>query len=383
LEQLPYRRERRSDWRDLRSRALGTPLVVVHDYLTQRGGAERVVLALAKIFPDAPMVTSLYDPRGTFPEFGALRLRTTWLQRIPIFRTHHRLALPLYASVFSRMTVAARVVLCSTSGWAHGVKVNGYKVLYVYNTARWLYQTPEYLGSKSRLLQAVLQRLFAPLRRWDRRKARSADKVIAISNGVKGRIREHWGIDAEVVYPPHSADLGGERRPVLGMEPGFLLAVTRLLPYKRVDALVQAMGELKDLRLVIVGKGPEEHRLKRAAPDNCTFLRAVDDAELRWLYTNASGLVSAANEDFGLVPLEAMAFGCPVAVLRAGGFLETVIEGTTGVFFDTTEPGEIRDAIRQLLKCDWDQSVLAAHAGKFSTRAFADRIRQIVDEAGS
>ncbi|MGP8008173.1 MAG: glycosyltransferase [Acidimicrobiales bacterium] len=356
-------------------------MVIVHDYLTQRGGAERVVLAMARSFPGAPIVTSLYEPDATFPEFGAVQVDTSRLQGVALLRRSHRLALPLYAPVFSAMQVEADLVVCSTSGWAHGVSGTGRRLLYVHNAARWLYQTDDYLARQPRVVRSAAHALGAPLRRWDRAHGRSADLVLANSETVRQRLARHWGVDAQVLYPPHGADIGAGREPVPGLEPGYLLAVSRLVPHKRVDVLTAAMEQLPDLQLVVVGSGPQAAALRQAAPANCVFLERVPDSRLRWLYANAAALLSASHEDLGLTPLEAMAFGRPVAVLRAGGFLETVLDGETGVFFDRPEPADVVGAVRRLLAHSFDGERIAAHARRFDEASFARQLRHFAAEA--
>jgi len=356
-------------------------VVIAHDYLTQRGGAERVVLAMARAFPEAPIVTSLYQPDLTFPEFSAHPVLTSRLQHVAFFRRHHRLALPLYAPVFSAMHVDADLVLCSTSGWAHGISASGRRLLYVYNTARWLYQTDDYLRRHPPALRSVAGILGAPLRRWDRGHGRSAKLVLVDSRTVRDRVARYWGVDAEVLYPPHGADLAVEQEPVSGLEPGYLLAVSRLVPHKRLEVLTKAMEHLPDQRLVVVGSGPLARALRLAAPANCVFLERVSDAQLGWLYANAAALLSAAHEDLGLAPLEAMAFGTPVAVLRAGGFLETVVEGETGVFFERPEPANVVCAVRGLLAHSFDPELIAKHAQRFDEASFAEKLHHFAEVA--
>ena len=310
------------------------PLALVHDYLTQRGGAERVVLTLSDANPGATIHTSLYDPASTFPEFSTHDVRTLPLDRIRILRDHHRLALPLLAPAFSRLHVDAEVTVCSSSGWAHGARVTGAKVVYCHNPARWLYQADQYLAGSSRLAAAGLAVLSPPLRRWDSRAAATADRYLVNSRAVRARVADAYGIDADVVPPPVSIDVDGPRRAVEGIEPGFVLCVSRLLPYKNVGAVVEAAARRPAQPLVVVGTGPESEALTAAAPANVTVLGRVADEELRWLYAACLGLVAASYEDFGLTPIEAAAFGRPTAALRWGGFLDTVVEGTTGLFFD-------------------------------------------------
>lgn len=355
----------------------------VHDYLTQRGGAERVVLEFLRAYPGAPLHTAAYQPEATFPEFTTHEIHPSVLNRVPSVRADHRRGLPLYAAAFSAMHVDADVVVCSSSGWAHGARVSGRKIVYCHNPARWLYQPEEYLRDSHPAVRATIRGLAPWLRRWDRKAAGSADRYLANSTVVAARIRTVYGIDADVVPPPPALTPGGDEAAVAGVQPGYFLCVARLQPYKNVDALVHAFGSLPHERLVVVGDGPYRERLLAMAGPNTTFLHGVSDAQLRWLYANSCAVLAASYEDYGLTPLEAAAFGRPVAVLRAGGFLDTVVEGTTGVFFDRPVAADILPAIEELRGRSWSAETIGAHSDAFSSERFADRIRGVVDDTVS
>ncbi len=356
------------------------PVALVHDYLTQRGGAERVVLSLSEAFPDAPIHTALYDPDGTFPEFAALDIRTLPLDKITALHAHHRLALPVLAPAFSRLTVEADVVICSSSGWAHGAHVVGRKVVYCHTPARWLYQTERYLDGSSRWASASLAVMAPSLRRWDKRAAATADRYLVNSTAVRQRVGDLYGIDAEVVPPAVEVDPTGVQTEVPGMEPGYLLCVSRLLAYKNVQEVTEAFRFLPSQRLVVVGSGPLADTIRASAPRNVTVLGRVDDATLRWLYRSCAGLVAASHEDFGLTPVEAAIFGKPTAALRWGGFLDTIVEGSTGVFFDHAEPRLIADALEVLTSTPWSTQTLQDHAQTYSAARFIRRIDEVVAE---
>jgi glycosyltransferase involved in cell wall biosynthesis len=356
------------------------PVALVHDYLTQRGGAERVVLALADAFPGAPVFTSLYDRAGTFGEFGDLDVRTLPIDRVRLLRQHHRLALPVLAPAFSRLRIDADVTVCSSSGWAHGARVRGRKVVYCHTPARWLYQTDRYLAGSPHWSATALSLITPPLRRWDRRAAASAQRYLVNSTAVRQRVAELYGIDADVLPPPVDVEHRGPVESVPGLEPGFVLCVSRLLAYKNVDAVVAAFSALPGLRLVVAGTGPLYERIVSTAPPNVTVLGETSDAALRWLYANAVGLVAASYEDFGLTPLEAASFGKPTAALRWGGFLDTTVEGVTGVFFDRPDAATIAEGITQMTGSAWDPATLSAHAGHYSRERFIGRMRAVVDE---
>jgi glycosyltransferase involved in cell wall biosynthesis len=354
------------------------PLALVHDYLTQRGGAERVVATLARAFPDAPVYTSLFDPSATFPEFSTMDVRTLPLDRVGLLRAHHRLALPLLAPAFSHLTVDAEVTICSSSGWSHGAGVTGRKIVYCHTPARWLYQSGRYLDGTSSLPAAALSVLAPWLRRWDKKAAATAHRYLVNSTAVRLRVEELYGIEALVVPPPVDVDPDGDLEPVDGVRPGFVLCVSRLLPYKNVEAVTAAFRQLGDHRLVVVGSGPLAEQVLATAPANVTVLGTVSDAGLRWLYRSSIGLVAASYEDFGLTPVEAALFGKPTAALRWGGFLDTIVDGTTGVFFDEPEPELIARAVTRLTGSAWSAEALRAHAEQFSSERFVRRITEVV-----
>ncbi len=355
-------------------------VVIVHDYLTQRGGAERVVLSMLEAFPDAPVVTALYEPTTTFPEFAQHRVTTLWPNRVPGLRGDHRRGLPLYPAAFGRATMDADLTLCSSSGFAHGVRVTGRKVVYCHAPARWLYdQAAEYLGGWPRPVRAALGAMAPALRGWDRRAAASADVYLTNSRAMRDRIARVYGRDAEVVAPAApSHTVAAPTREVAGLEPGFFLVVSRLLAYKNVDAVIGAFAQLPDQRLVVVGDGPERAHLVASAGANVAFLGAVDDAHLAWLYTHCAALVAASYEDYGLTPLEAAAHGKPVAVLRYGGFLDTVLEGETGLYFDEPRADAVAAALRALLARSWDATRIRAHGDDFDERHFHARLHAAV-----
>ncbi|GAA5159530.1 glycosyltransferase [Ornithinimicrobium tianjinense] len=360
-------------------------IAIAHDYLTQQGGAERVVLALSRAFPEAPIYTTLYDPATTFPEFGDRQVVTSPLNRLAFLRRDHRAALPLLAPASNAVRIDADVVIASSSGWAHGFRSTGRTLVYCHNPARWLYQTDQYLGDAGRLSpkRFAVTALGPALRRWDRRAAHRADRYLANSNVVRERIAAAYGIEADVVPPPPGLGTGGEqsahRELTDWQDRRFWLVVSRLMPYKNVDVVLDAFRDRPDDRLVIVGAGPERERLVQMLPPNARIVSGVSDAELRWIYAHAAGLIAPSHEDFGLTPLEANSWGLPVVALRAGGYLDTVVEGRSGLFFEEVQPAAVSRALDAASAHAWHQEVLKAHAQEFGEGRFAARIRQEVE----
>jgi glycosyltransferase involved in cell wall biosynthesis len=356
----------------------GRSIAIVHDYLTQRGGAERVVLSLSRAFPEAPLYTSLYEPTTTYPEFQEREVRPLWLDRVRQLRNRHRLALPILPMVFSSSRVDTDVVVASSSGWAHAIRTRGRKLVYCHSPAKWLYRRDDYLGANpSRLVRASLHLLDPVLRRFDRSAARSADTYLANSTFIANQIREVYGIESRVVFPPPGVTPDGPCVAVDDVEPGFVLTVSRLLPYKNVAPVVEAFRRLPDLSLVVVGDGPQFQHLLRGAPANVRFMREVEDGVLRWLYSNCRGLVAASREDFGLTPVEAACFGKPVAALRWGGYLDSVVPGLNGVFFDTPDPVKISAGVEEIAHASWSEVTIRAHAEVFSEARFISELRGV------
>lgn len=365
-------------------------VALAHDYVTQRGGAERVALSLTRAFPGAPLHTTLFDPGGTFPEFGEVDVRPMRINRWRILQRHHRLALPFLASTVSRSHIDADIVVASSSGWAHGIPTSGRKIVYCHAPARWLYQTERYAsgGSGRRTVRGAAVRaatsvLGRSLREWDRHAAASADRYLVNSTVVQRAVKEVYGIDADVIAPPPAlVGTAGEMAALDGIERPFVLCVARLLPYKNVDLVIEAVAEVPGVDLVIVGTGPDENRLRALAArvGGTRLLGRVDDAHLRWLYAHARGLVAASFEDFGLSPLEAAAFGTPTAALRDGGYLDTVDPAVNGVFFDLPDRDLVAAAVEQLIRRDWAEGAILEHAEAFSEERFITRMRQVVAE---
>jgi glycosyltransferase involved in cell wall biosynthesis len=357
-------------------------VAIAHDYLTQQGGAERVVLSMMRAFPMATVHTSLYDPGSCFPEYRVARVQPSPLNVARPLRLRHRLAFPLLAPAFSAMHIDADVTLVSSSGWAHGVRASGHKIVYCHAPARWLYQQQRYLAGRGRLARMTLRAGETRLRAWDRAAARTADHYLVNSRAIRDQVKRVYGIDAAVLHPPVTIDVDGPHRPVPGLTPGYVMCVSRLQSYKNIDVVIDAMRHLPDARLVVVGSGPLEARLTARAGRNVTFTGQVADDRLRWLYANAGVLVGASFEDFGLTPIEAAAFGVPTVALRFGGYLDTVRHNVTGLLFDTLNAGHLAASLADALTRGWDRETVRAHADRFSERRFIDSLRSIVVDSG-
>jgi glycosyltransferase involved in cell wall biosynthesis len=349
-------------------------VVLVHDYLNQRGGAERVVLEMASMWPEAPIYTSLYRPASTFPQFERLDVRTTFLDALPVDRGFRNL-FPLYPSAFASLgTLDADVIVSSSSGWAHWVRSSprSLHVVYCYTPARWLYGEL-YLGGTTR--ERALRPVRGALCRADRTAARRADLYLTSSECVRRRIRGAYGLDAVVVPPPvdtarFTPRARGER----------LLIVSRLVPYKRVDIGVEAATRA-GLRLDVVGDGPELNALRARAGPTVTFHGELPDETVTEMMECCRALVLPGAEDFGLTPLEANAAGKPVVALAAGGALETLEDGYSGALFPRPTPDDLLEAIARCDEIETPPERLAQRAQRFSRDAFRQRLDGVVRDA--
>jgi glycosyltransferase involved in cell wall biosynthesis len=373
-------------------------VAIVHDYLTQRGGAERVVLAMHRAFPAAPIYTSLYEPDLTFPEFRDVDVRPSYLNHVPFLRRHHRLALPLLAHAFSKIEIDEEIVLCSSSGWAHGIHTTGTKLVYCYCPARWLYKRADYFRKSqdarngrwhpaspldgihtSFVFRNSFRAITPILRRWDRRAAASASEYYTTSSAVSNQISSVYGIQPLMIPPPPLCAIDGpSEKPHTVARDGFFLVVSRLLPYKNLDRIFGVFAKRPDLELVVVGTGPLRKTLQQMATPNIHLLGNVNDRELSWLYRHSRSLIAPAYEDYGLTPLEAASFGKPTLALKKGGYLETVSEGTSGYFFEDLDVRSISAAIDRLSEHPLDSDEIREHAYRFSEKQFASTLRQRV-----
>jgi glycosyltransferase involved in cell wall biosynthesis len=350
-------------------------VVVVHDYVTQRGGAERVTLDLLRAFPGSRLVTSCWNRAASFPEFAEHEIKTLWIDRLPFLRHDPRRAFPFLAAAFdSHVVHDADLVICSSSGWSHRVRSEAPKLVYCHNPARWLYQPDDYFPRLPSMARRATSLALEPLRRTDVRAARGASAYVANSTVVAERVRKTYDIDVTIVPPARGLSPHGPQEPVIGVQPGFLLTVSRPRGYKHTDVVRRAVAQLSGERLVVVGDIPQQ-----GDPHGVTACGRVSDAQLRWLYANAAGLVAVSYEDFGLTPVEAQAFGVPAVVLRSGGYLDSTVEGETGIFVDEATPEAVAAGIRQLRSSRWDSQVVRRHGERYSPASLSRQLHDVAD----
>lgn len=353
-------------------------VAIVHDFLTQFGGAERVLRELAPLYPQAPIYTSLIDRGALRGAFDGADVRTTWLQRIPGAPQRFRWCLPLYPRAFESLDLRDYdLVLSSTTSFAKGVRVRpgALHVCYINTPTRFLWYPSEYAGDiVPWAARPLLSAMLPPLKRWDLAAAQRPSRFVANSRNVARRVLEVYGRTADVVHCPVTLS---DFAPV--DEPSdYYLVVSRLLPYKRVALAIEASA-LANVKLVIVGSGPDERRLRALAHDGVRFAGTVDDAERARLYARALAAIVPGEEDFGLVPLEAAASGRPAIAYAAGGALETVVEGETGAYFREATAASLAAVLRTFEPRGFARERLLAHARAFSPEVFRARMRALID----
>ncbi len=358
-------------------------VAIVHDFLAQPGGAERVVEAMHSIWPDAPIYTSIFDPEGTFPSFRTMDVRTSFLQRNRLTRSvrFHKYALTLYPIAFEQFDLSGYdVVLSSSSSFAKGV-ITGPEtchICYCHTPTRFAWRYHEYMarGNFGRLTRLALPLIMHRLRQWDFDCARQrVDYFVANSFNIARRIKKYYGRESEVIYPPVDMD-----RFQIASHPAadYFLVVSRLNGYKNVDIAVEACRRL-GVPLKVVGAGEELARLKAIAGPDTEFLGRRDDEEITRLYANCRALLFPGDEDFGITPLEAMASGRPVLAYGVGGALETVVDGVTGFLFPEPTAESLMDAMARLEKSVLEPERCRAHARRFESAVFKARLKSAVE----
>jgi glycosyltransferase involved in cell wall biosynthesis len=355
-------------------------VALVHDFLLDIRGAERVFSAICDVWPQADVYTAVYDEEGTEGRFAHRRIHTSFLQRLrPTARTFRTL-LPLYPAAIESFDLSGYdLVLSSSSAWAHGVIVeeSAAHVCYCYNPFRYAWSEREAtLGTRGRLLRPGLRWLFNRWRQWDWIAAQRVDRYVVISELTRRRVRRYYGRDSTVLSPPVET-----ARFAPAQEVGdYYLVVSELMFHKRIEVAVEAFNRLRR-PLVVVGDGPELRKLRRMAGPTVRFEGRVPDQRVEELMRGARALVVTATEEFGIAAVEAQAAGRPVVALAEGGAVETVVEGETGTFFERPDPDALAGAVAAFDPLAIDPAACVAQAARFDVRRFREGLEQTVAEA--
>jgi len=348
-------------------------------------GGEKVLVSLARLFPDAPIFTLLHVKGSLWPELEARDIRTTFVQRLPDVERRYRHYLPLFPAAAATLDLRGfDLVVSSSHCVAKGVRVDpgALHVCYCHTPMRYVwdryddYFGPGRVGAPAKWIIPVVAE---GLRAWDVATAGRVRHYVANSRYVAGRIERYYGRAAEVIPPPVDTDFytpGGGN----GHAGGYDLVISALAPYKRLDLVLDAYRGT-GRRVKIVGTGPEDARLRAQAPAEAEFLGRMDDAALRDLYRGCRAVLMPGVEDFGIVPVEAMACGKPAVAFQQGGGAETVVHGETGVLFADPTAGSLRAAVDSLETLRFNTATLRARAEEFGRPVFEARFRAFVEDA--
>ncbi len=361
-------------------------VALVYDWADKWGGVERLLLALHTIFPDAPLYTSFYNQK-TATWARDFDVRTSYMQKLPAVITGNRkLSLPFFPRAFESFDFAAYdTVISVSSSFAKGVitKPGTQHVGIILTPTRYIWgQSQQYKKTSAMTLLAGNE-----LRTWDYVAAQRPDTLVAISKAVQERILKYYRRDSQVIYPPFDRgywDTVHESEPHNEIPQNFYLVVSRLEPYKHIDNVIEAFRSMPHTDLVIVGTGSMLARLRSNAPKNVHFTGEIDESELVYWYKHANGLIMPQEEDFGYVALEAQHFGCPVIAFKAGGALETVLEGKTGMFYDGHSALNIQNAVEKFHTVSYNYKNNLKTIGqdllsKFDTQSFINNLSSIIN----
>jgi glycosyltransferase involved in cell wall biosynthesis len=356
----------------------GAGVNLVHDYLLVMRGAERTFAAIAELYPDAPIFTLLYDECGTGARFAGRRVTTSALQRLGADQASFRRLLPLYPWAIERLRLApSKLVVSSSSAFAHGVRApsGALHVCYCHSPFRYAWhERRRALEEAPPALRALLGAELSRIRRWDVRASRRVDVYIANSELTRERIRSYYGREAEVVHPPVETH---RFAPAEGGD--SLLVVSEVVRHKRLEIALEA-ARRAHVPIAIAGSGPDHASLSEAFPE-ARFLGRLDDEELARAYASARALLVPGTEEFGIAAVEAQAAGRPVIAAAAGGALETVIDGQTGLLVAPGDTEALRRAIERLDELEFDPARAVQNAQRFSVAAFKRRFQELVDAA--
>jgi len=353
-------------------------IALVHDYFVQMGGAERVAEAMHDSFPSAPMYTTVALPQSLPHRLRAADIRTSPLQRLPALDRRFRHYFMLYPLAVEHFDLSQYdLIFSSSSGYAKGVhrRRNAIHVCYCHTPMRWVWRYDDYVARErfGRVARATLPLFLWGLRRWDLRASQQPNYYIANSRVVASRIRKIYGREAFVIPPPIDVN----RFQMSSEIADYYLVLSRLMPYKRIDLAIEACKRT-NRRLIVIGDGPDRARLQTLADDRIQFLGRQPDEIVNYYAARCRALLFPGEEDFGMAPLEANAAGRPVIAYRGGGAVETVEEGTTGVFFDQPDSRALATAIEEFEGLRWNQLTLRRHAEKFDRTVFAFRVLQFL-----
>ena len=356
-------------------------IAIVHDYLNQAGGAERVVGTLHTMFPGAPIFTTILDRNSLWDVLRDADIRTSWMQKLPLLKRHFKAYLLFYPGAIERFDLHEYDLVISSSsafGKAAITRPGALHICYCHTPMRFVWDYERYMEREQygSPVRAILVPVLRRFRTWDVKTASRPSLYVANSTVVADRIKRFYGRDSVIVPPPVAV----QRFTPVDKAEDFYLIVSRLNPYKRVDLVVKAFNDL-GRKLVIIGDGPDRAVLEKMARPNITFLGRLPDPQVADYYARCKALLFPGDEDFGIVPLEANAAGRPVIAYKAGGALDTVIDGETGIFFSELSPESLCAAVLRAEKTAWDSVAIRKHAEDYAEPRFRERFMRLVEDA--
>ncbi len=355
-------------------------VAIVYDRVNKWGGAERVLLELHKIFPDAPLYTSLYAPEKA-KWASVFSIKTSFLQKIKFLRDKHELLgifMPLAFESFDFSKYD--LVISVTSEAAKGIITgkNTKHICICLTPTRYLWSDYERYF-KNGLFRIISYPAVFYLKRWEKIAIRRPDKIIAISENIRLKIKKYYEIESDVIYPPASSILE-TKKIVLPKEKNYFLVISRLVPYKRIDIVVKAATKLNK-KLIVIGRGVEETYLKSIAGKNVKFINFVSDSELRGYLENANALIYPSEEDFGIGMVEAQLHGIPVIAYKKGASREILIEGKTGEFFDRQTTSSLIKVLKKFKKDKYNDKDCYSNGLRFSNTKFRNSLKEYIENA--
>ena len=357
-------------------------VAVVHDYFTQLGGAEEVASQLFALFPDPDLFAAVALPRCMPAGLKDVPVATSWMQNLPYLDRLYREYFLLYPLGIESIDLTPYdVVISSSSGYGKGVRArrDAVHICYCHTPMRWAWSFEQYSARESMnvLKRQVLSMLVGALRKWDVSASREPDHFVANSQTVAARILRAYGRHAEVIHPPINIR---RFRPSSGHD-DYYLVLARLVSYKQIDLAIEACNRM-GRNLLIIGDGPDRKRLQQMSGPTITFAGRLGDREVERYAARCRALIFPGEEDFGMVPLEVAAAGRPTIAYRAGGATETIIDGSTGLFFDAADSGSLVDAIERFEQSEWSSEWLRRHAEGFSIEVFQQRFKTFLHRVG-
>lgn len=362
-------------------RGINMKVALVHDWLTNMGGAERVVINFKEIFKDAPIYTTIYNPDNLGDELKNIDVRTSFLQNKKDAKKNHQKYFPFMPMAFESFDLNDYdIVLSSSSSCAKGVVTNPntMHVCYCHSPMRYGWEFYyEYANTTDmkKLKKKLLKYFMDYMRIWDNVSSNRVDYFIANSENVARRIWKHYRRESVVIHPPVRCNLFN----ISDEDEDYFLIVSRLVEYKKIDLAIEAFNELR-LPLIIIGDGSEREKLESKAKGNIKFLGRQPDNVIKKYYSKCRAFIFPGEEDFGITPLESQASGRPVIAFGKGGALETVVDGQTGIFFDEQTVDELKLAVKKFQNIDFDKKVIRKHAEEFDEAIFKGKIKDFIDE---